>query len=159
MTWQRVGKRDKRVMALVDGIDPRCRQPKPHYSRRKPGTPQCAPPGETVILWHPDAAVFIWWRPDPFSGITAMNNLDGWTCTLFRREGGETASKMIISAERALMNSAVHAPCGPDGLLTYIAKPRSGNCFLYAGYRPIGESADKRKVLWQKPWNYAGRRR
>lgn len=157
--WHRVGKFDRRVVHLVDGIDHRCRERRPHYSRRKPGTPQCAPPGETVVLWHPSGAAFIWWRPHPSSGFQAMNGKDGWTCSLFRREGGPPASKLILTAERALVEADVAAPCGPDGLMSYVSRLLSGKCFLYAGYRKIGESADGKKDLWQKPWAFAGRRR
>jgi hypothetical protein len=77
--WQRVTKFDPRAAALADR----------HYSRRKIGSPQFMPPGQTIILLTADArAVFGWWRPDPASGIKAMNGRDGWTCTIFRREGG-----------------------------------------------------------------------
>jgi len=75
--WEVVTKGDVRAVSLADG----------HYSRRKPGSPQFMPPGETLVLWRP-GAVFGWWRPHPRSGIRALNGLDGWTCTIFRRVGG-----------------------------------------------------------------------
>lgn len=79
MTWHRVTKFDARAVALADG----------HYSRRKPGSPQFMPPGQTIVLLHSSGrAVFGWWRPDPKSGIRQMNGLDGWTCTIFRNNGG-----------------------------------------------------------------------
>ena len=78
-TWIRVGKFTTVGAALADG----------HYSRRTVGSPQFMPPGQTVVLVSGDeASVFGWWRPHPASGIKAMNNLDGWTCTIFRRTGG-----------------------------------------------------------------------
>jgi hypothetical protein len=56
-----------------------------HYSRRKVGSPQFMPPGQTIVLLtEENDAVFGWWRPDPKAGIKQMNNLDGWTCTIFR---------------------------------------------------------------------------
>lgn len=139
--WERVGKFDKRTAALADR----------HYSRRKIGSPQFMPPGQTIILWHPDGAVFGWWRPHPSSGIKAMNGLDGWTCTIFRNESPHRSSELILAAEQFIED------CGPSGLLTYVwdKKIKSANpgyCFKMAGYKAIGRSADKRKTLLQKAW-------
>lgn len=142
--WQRVTKFDPRSAALADR----------HYSRRKVGSPQFMPPGQTMILLTPNAdAVFGWWRPHPGSGLQAMNGLDGWTCTIFRNEGPTLSSELILAAERELL--AEH-DCGPDGLLTYVwsAKVRSSNpgcCFKRAGWKRAGMSADGRKVLLRKP--------
>jgi hypothetical protein len=124
-----------------------------HYSRRKVGSPQFMPPGQTLILITPAAdAVFGWWRPHPRSGLKAMNRLDGWTCTIFRNEGPILSFRLTLAAERELL--ALH-DVGPDGLLTYVfdAKVRSSNpgaCFKAAGWRRIGRSADGRKTLLQK---------
>lgn len=130
-----------------------------HYSRRKVGSPQFMPPGETVVLVHEGGALFGWWRPHPRSGIKAMNGLDGWTCSIFRREGVDLplASEMILEAETALEGRS----CGPSGLLTYVfdRKIRSSNpgyCFKMAGYRKIGRSADGKKTLLWKPWELRG---
>lgn len=149
--WTRVNKFDPRSAALADR----------HYSRRKIGSPQFMPPGQTVILYRP-GAVFGWWRPDPASGIRAMNGLDGWTCTIFRNETRWLASVLIVEAERELVEAA--GGCGPDGLLSYVwsAKVRSKNpgcCFKKAGWRPHPvkpRSADGRKLLFCKPWWAAG---
>lgn len=112
------------------------------------------PPGETIILLTPDnLAVFGWWRPAPSSGLSAMNNLDGWTCTIFRNEGAELSSNLILDAERCLKEIATSI--GPDGMLTYvwdkkIKSVNPGCCFKKAGWRRIGRSADGRKTLLQK---------
>lgn len=134
-----------------------------HYSRRTPGSPQFMPPDQTLVLVgrHVDA-VFGWWRPDPSSGIVAMNGLDGWTCTIFRYEregGGELASQLILAAETQLRESA--RGCGPDGMLTYVWDKRirssnPGACFKFAGWRVRGRSADDRKTLLHKPFEMAG---
>lgn len=126
-----------------------------HYSRRKPGSPQFMPPGQTIVLIAKDMrAVFGWWRPHPDAHITPMNGLDGWTCTIFRNEADTvTASRMIRDAEFAI--GAVGHNCGPDGLITYVdtrkvASPNPGYCFQKAGWRKTGWSADGHKRLLQK---------
>jgi hypothetical protein len=132
-----------------------------HYSRRTVGSPQFMPPGQTLCLLTPDAdAVFGWWRPDPSSGIVAMNGLDGWTCTIFRNIGPQQSSTLILAAELELM--ARHE-CGPDGLLTYVwdakvASANPGYCFKMAGWQSIGRSADGRKTLLHKDAAKAGLR-
>lgn len=147
--WHIVGKADIDAAALADR----------HYSRRKIGARQFMPPGQTLVLLSMmHDAVFGWWRPHPDSGIVAMNKLDGWTCTIFRNESGLLSSEMIISAETALVN--LHN-CGPNGMLTYVwgAKVRSTNpgyCFIRAGWKPIGFSADGKKRLLQKSFELAG---
>jgi hypothetical protein len=142
--WQIVTKFDPRACALADR----------HYSRRKPGSGQFMPPGQTIVLLsHDEQAVFGWWRPHPKAGITPMNGLDGWTCTIFRNEGGQLSSTLILDAEMAVFIRG-HS-VGPDGFLTYvwdrkIASPNPGYCFKRAGYRRRGRSADGKKTLLMK---------
>jgi hypothetical protein len=148
--WRRTGKFDPIAASLADR----------HYSRRTIGSPQIMPPGQTIILVsHDHRAVFGWWRPDPLSGIKAMNGLDGWTCTIFRNESDVLSSLMILDAEKAI--SEFGYGCGPDGLLTYVwdARIRSvnpGYCFKRAGWIYRGHSADGRKTLLWKPFERAG---
>lgn len=159
--WSRSHKYDPIGAALADG----------HYSRRTIGAPQFMPPGETLaLIAHDGASVFGWWRPDPRSGLKSMNGLDGWTCSIFRRTGGIRASDMILAAERELVDYAVerwsgtpYAPCGPDGLLSYVwaKKVRSSNpgfCFKCEGWRkhPTRPKSSKGKLLFWKPWDEAG---
>lgn len=148
--WRRVTKFDQRARTIADR----------HYSRRKPGSPQFMPPGQTIVLLAADdSAVWGWWRPDPASGIASMNGLDGWTCTIFRNEGPALSSALIIDAEMALL---AHADgCGPDGMLTYVFdskvnSPHPGYCFKCAGWASRGRSADGRKTLLSKPFDRAG---
>lgn len=149
--WERVKKFDPRAAALADR----------HYSRRTIGSPQFMPPGQTIVLYM-EGAVFGWWRPDPSSGIVAMNKLDGWTCTIFRNESVQLSSALILDAELALVHHATD--CGPDGMLSYvwdskIASSNPGYCFKCAGWNRIGKSADGRKTLLHKPFELAGRSR
>ena len=145
--WAKVTKFDPRSAALADR----------HYSRRKVGSPQFMPPGQTLILLSDDeAAVFGWWRPDPKSGIKAMNGLDGRTCTIFRNESlAYVSSAMILEAEQMLL--AEGYDIGPDGFITYVwdKKVNSANpgyCFKLAGYKTRGRSADGKKTLLTKPY-------
>jgi hypothetical protein len=148
--WQRITKFDPRGAAIADK----------HYNRRKVGSPQWMPPGETLNFLTGDGrALWGWWRPHPDSGIKAMNNLDGWTCTIFRNVGDVKSSLLILRAETALRDS--DRGCGPDGMLTYVwdkrvASANPGYCFKMAGWKPIGRSADDKKTLLQKPFELAG---
>jgi len=145
--WRRVTKFDKHACILADR----------HYSRRKVGSNQFMPPGQTVVLLgHDGRSVWGWWRPDPGSGLKSMNGLDGWTCTIFRNESPVLSSDLILDAELVLAELSLDV--GPDGLLTYVwdAKIKSANpgyCFKVAGYRAIGRSADGRKTLLHKPYD------
>ena len=147
--WHRVTKFDQRGCELADK----------HYSRRKVGSPQFMPPGQTIVLVA-HRAVWGWWRPDPSAGIRQMNGLDGWTCTIFRNESAALSSQLILEAECELANAG--HDCGPDGMLTYVfdQKVRSENpgyCFKLAGWKVRGRSADGRKTLLCKPFELAGR--
>jgi len=143
--WTRTTKFDPHCAALADR----------HYSRRTVGSPQFMPPGQTLVLKAPEA-VWGWWRPHPDAGITPMNGLDGWTCTIFRNESSVLSSEMVWDAERALLEE--YGEVGPDGLLTYVwdrkvASSNPGFCFKKAGWRAAGRSADNKKTLLQKhPW-------
>lgn len=152
MPWLRVTKFDRRAVALADE----------HYSRRKPGSSQFMPPGQTIVLLHSSGrAVFGWCRPDPKSGVKQMNGLDGWTCTIFRNDGGGLSSGLILEAEESLYEHA--DDCGPDGLLTYVwdekvSSANPGYCFKCAGWivHPDPEkrrSADDKKTLLWKAWS------
>jgi hypothetical protein len=142
--WQIVTKFDLRACALADR----------HYSRRKPGSGQFMPPGQTItLLSHDEQAIFGWWRPHPKAGIKPMNGLDGWTCTIFRNEGGQLSSTLILDAEEAIFERGHNV--GPDGFLTYVwdqkvTSENPGYCFKRAGYQRRGRSADGKKTLLMK---------
>ena len=139
--WMRVPKFNPRAAELADG----------HYSRRTVGSPQFMPPGQTVVLLKDTLdAVFGWWRPHPRAGLRAMNNLDGWTCTIFRNCSAALSSALILEAEEELRRTGTD--CGPDGLLTYVwdARVRSANpgyCFTSgpAGGPPAEAATDARR--------------
>jgi hypothetical protein len=116
------------------------------------------PPGQTLVL-KAHRAVWGWWRPHPDSGLSSMNGLDGWTCTIFRNESSVLSSQLVLAAEAMLAQEA--SDCGPDGMLTYVwdSKIRSTNpgyCFQCAGWVVRGRSKDRRKTLLHKPFELAG---
>jgi len=84
-----------------------------------------------------------------------MNNLDGWTCTIFRNESAIRSSDLILDAELAIDEAGPEYEIGPDGMLTYVwcSKIRSTNpgyCYQMAGWCKVGWSADGKKRLLQK---------
>jgi hypothetical protein len=97
-----------------------------------------------------------------------MNGLDGWTCSIFRNTGGGLSSDLVLAAELELVAADVRgdlaAPCGPDGMLTYVqpSKVRSTNpgyCFKIVGWTKRGYGKKKgkaRKLLLGKPLWLAG---
>lgn len=135
-----------------------------HYSRRKHGSNQFMPPGQRFAMVSRDMlSVWGWWRPHPSAGIDALNGLDGWTCTIFRRTGGPRASDLILDAEVAV--GVLGYDCGPSGFITYVwdRKVRGrhkGCCFKAAGWHVAGRceecgtwrprSADGQKTLLHK---------
>lgn len=137
-----------------------------HYSRRKPKSPQFMPPGETIVLISKGKdAAWGWWRPHPRSGIKAMNGKDGWTCSVFANHGAVLSSELIIDAELALKaldgDGLTAAPCGPDGMLSYVWRarvksPNPGYCYKVAGWKKIGTCARGTKDLLWKPFEKAG---
>jgi hypothetical protein len=143
MNWILTQKFDREAALLADR----------HYSRRKVGSPQFMPPGETVVLTTICYdALFGWWRPHPLSGLKSMNGLDGWTCTIFRNESVILSSLLILEAEEFILSKK---DVGPDGFITYVWDKRikscnPGFCFKKAGWRATGRSADGKKTLLQK---------
>jgi hypothetical protein len=152
--WLVSHKYDRDGARLADG----------HYSRRTVGSPQFMPPGETLVLVTPARdAMWGWWRPYPGRGVKAMNGLDGWTCSIFRNTSPILSSDLVLAAEVELVEAErrgdLAAPCGPDGLLTYVwpSKIRSTNpgwCFQVAGWIRAGwgkKKGKQRKRLLRKP--------
>jgi hypothetical protein len=101
--------------------------------------------------------------------MEAMHGLDGWTCSIFRNTRPEVlSSDLVLAAEDALVRATaagdVIAPCGPDGLLTWVwpSKIQSTNpgwCFQLAGWtrdRYSKKTGKQRKRLLRKPMRLAG---
>ena len=135
MRWTRTTKFDHRARVLADR----------HYSRQKPGSPQFAPPGRTVVLRIEDKALW----------VSLAQEYDkhawpgAWVCSLFRNEGAGLSSELITEAVAA--TAAAWGTPPEHGFLTYVNERRvrssnPGCCFRYAGWEVLGRSR-KRGLL------------
>ena len=128
------GKFDPECAALADR----------HYSRQKVGSPQFAPPGETIILRNAQGSVlFVWNRQLQ----ERADHQEGANCTIFRNESERRSSDIILEAERFAL-----ARWGAIRGFTYVDKravrsPNPGWCFIAAGWRRAGESASGKLLL------------
>lgn len=142
--WQRTTHFDIAVARLADE----------HYSRRKKGSRQFRPPGQSVVLYIPGpqwpfkaAAAWVWWRPHP-DKAHRYDGYDGWwNCSLFRNESPLLSSDLIRAAIPWVLDAWGRPPHGFD---TYVwpEKLRSTNpgyCYQVAGWQKDGWSKDGKK--------------
>ena len=147
VTWLTVKDGDPRAFALM----------KRHYSfyhyrdgrRRDPGNRNrflFAGPGEKMVLLTADCrALFVWRKFIDKSGQTGIN------CAVFRNEGDELSSRLILEAEELAWRR------WPDERLYTYVNPRMvksanpGWCFKVAGWRPCG-TTKKRALLVLEKW-------
>ena len=130
--WIVVGKCDVRARGLADR----------HYSRQTKRSPQFTRPGNNLVLLIQDcSAVWVTWKPA--TGIKRMDGMAGfYECVLFRNEGKELSSKLILSAME--LTESIWGK--PLGWLTYIkasavASVNPGYCYKCAGYKVAGSSS------------------
>lgn len=174
--WQITDKGDPDARRLVDGDLPDLGG-RPHYSRVTPGAQLFTRNGQNLVFITADLrAVWVTFRPTP-GKATRSDGLDAWECALFRNEGPNLSSALIVEASE--LSVAIWGQVPRDGLITYV-KPeavRSGNlrrrgkpfsrppgyCYLKAGWyvplcvrekceqRPHGAHASDGKPLLQAP--------
>ncbi len=102
-------------------------------------------PGGKLVLVSPwEDAVFAWRRSE-----FRRDGQTGIECTIFRNEGRERSSDMIREAELI-----VWSRWGRDRLFTMVdasavASANPGYCFLCAGWRRCGKSANG-KLIFEK---------
>lgn len=127
-----------------------------HYSSRKAlgrrrarNTKLYVGPGDKMVLLRADArALFIWRRERPEFRLDGQG---GVNCAAFRNEGPELASDLILEAETPAWRR-----WPGERLFTFVdpAEVRGnppGNCFLRAGWRKCGESAEGLHILEKLP--------
>lgn len=128
--WIAVSKFDRRARELADR----------HYSRRKIGNPQFAPPGRVLVLLH-ESERALWISRIEAPERTKHAWPGAWQNTLFRNEGAGLSSDLIRGAVETTIEA--WGPLPEAGFLTFVnaTKVRSANpgcCFLAAGWRRIG---------------------
>ena len=130
----RTGKADAECAALADR----------HYSRRKHGSRQFIPPGETLVLRDSGGTcVFGWHR----ALVERADDQEGVCCSIFRNESQRLSSEIILEAEQFAVEK-----WGPIRGFTYVnkRKVRSANpgyCFIAAGWKVIGKSKGGLRLL------------
>lgn len=114
-----------------------------HYNRQKIGSPQFVPPGRCLVLIRDDA---LWTTSWPFAEYVKHAWAGAWVNSLFRNEGDDRASDMILAAVAA--TRFLWEP--PTlGMVTFV-DPRAvpgtpvrgqriyGHCYQRAGFRHVG---------------------
>lgn len=140
-----------------------------HYSRKKPGSKSCAPPGRKVVL-RVGTDQALWITSWPLPEYVQHRWPGPWLCSAFRRESHcpYRASDLI---RRAVATTRWYAaqrpswqrmPVCPLGVLTFVdeskveAKELPGYAFLRAGFRYLRDATGQRArtkdrnllVLW-----------
>lgn len=110
-----------------------------HYNRQKIGSAQFVPPGRCVVLRTEDYSA-LWVTSWPFAEYVQHAWAGAWINSLFRNEGDELSSELILEAVAAT-RSLWEPP--PLGLLTFVDafKIRSTNpgyCYMKAGFNRVG---------------------
>ncbi len=110
-----------------------------HYNRQKVGADQFVPPGRCLVLLQPRA---LWVTSWPFAEYVKHAWPGAWVCSLFRNEGDDLSSHLIVEAVR---NTRWHWPQIPEaGLVTFVdpgktrRKRDPGRCFIKAGFTEQG---------------------
>ncbi len=119
-----------------------------HPRRRDPSNPsryQFVGPGEKMVLLSADCrALFVWRRFIDDSGQQGIN------CAVFRNEGDELSSLLILEAEQLAWGR-----WPGQRLYTYVdarkVKSRNpGYCFKMAGWRECGETKKRGLLILEK---------
>jgi hypothetical protein len=131
--WNKVSKRDPRVVGLFSR----------HYSSKKNGKAVrdwlsygVTAPGEDICLLLSDAsALFIWLKQK-----YVMNGQKGINCVVFRNEGKELSSTLILNAEKR-----AYEKWPGDRLYTYVdpsevKSKNPGCCFKKAGWELVKDA-------------------
>lgn len=111
-----------------------------HYNRQKPGTPQFVPPGRCVVLLSENMNA-LWVTSWPFAKYVRHEWAGAWINSLFRNEGPELSSRLILQAVAA---TRWVWPDVPElGLITFvdasqIRSTNPGYCYLCAGFEHAG---------------------
>lgn len=102
-------------------------------------------PGEKMVLLTTDCrALFVWRKFINRDGQTGVN------CAVFRNEGDELSSRLILEAEQLAWQR-----WPGERLYTYVNQgkvksPNPGYCFKMAGWQPCGFTKSKGLIILEK---------
>jgi hypothetical protein len=144
-SWYGVSKCDPRAVALYSR----------HYSSKKGGKKVkdwlrhgITPNGESITLITSDAsALFVWLKQEKRD-----DGQDGVNCAVFRNEGRELSSTLILEAEQF-----ARGRWGGERLFTFVDgravrhKRDPGRCFIRAGWKRCGTTKSGLIVLEKNP--------
>ena len=140
MIWRLAHRFDPAAVAVADR----------HYSRQKPGTSQCMPPGRALVLHSiVNGQEAVWGTSWQAEGCADHDWPGAWVCSLFRNETTVRASAMIRDAVAATRFYYGDAPA--QGMITFVNakavrdKQDPGHAFIIAGFRVVGKT--RRRAL------------
>ena len=147
MLWLPAKDADPRAFAIMQ----RHYTYNPHNDRRRAdwtngARRQFVGPGEKMVLLTADCrALFVWRRFIDDSGQQGVN------CAVFRNEGDELSSRLILEAEQLAWQR-----WPGERLYTYVdprkvASANPGYCFLKAGWRRCGYTKRHKLLILEKP--------
>jgi hypothetical protein len=154
MHWYPSHRADPRALPLANR----------HYSRQSPNARQFGQPARSVVLLTANADA-LWLTSWPYPEIAFHGRGDAWVCSLFRNEGPELASTLILEALAAtrwkwgdppqggvitVVDPARVQPKRDYGRRSQTTSSRPGRCFYKAGFRdhPGGPTKDGKPTLW-----------
>lgn len=142
MIWCESHKYDPRALPLADR----------HYNRRKPGSPQFAPPGRAVILLAPNADA-VWITSWPFAQYVRHDWAGAWVNSLFRNESSALSSDLIRQAIAATLSEWPEPPA--LGMVTFVDPRKTrhkrdpGRCYRKAGFKHVGFTRKEKLFVLQ----------
>lgn len=141
--WQIVSKRDPRAVGLFSR----------HYSSKKNNktirhwlATGITAPGEDITLMRSDCSALFVWLKQKYN----MSNQEGVYCAVFRNEGSELSSTLILEAEKWAWEK-----WQGERLYTYVDpgavrhKRDPGRCFKKAGWKLVRDEQGKPLITTQ----------
>lgn len=140
MRWHLSHRFDPRALPLANR----------HYNRQTPDSPQFVPPGRCLVLLTEDASA-LWVTSWPMFAAHAWPG--AWNNTLFRNEGAELSSELIVEAIAATRARFGDPPL--MGMVTFVdpskvrRKRDPGRCYLKAGFKRVGVTSERGRLVFQ----------
>jgi hypothetical protein len=144
--WHDSHRADKEALPLADR----------HYNRQKIGSPQFVPPGRCIVLLSEDKKA-LWVTSWPIAQYVKHQWAGAWINSLFRNEGTERSSDLILAAIRKTREKWEPPPLG----IVSFVDPRHvpgvmmrgvriyGFCYWKAGFNCVGMTKKDKLWVWQ----------